>query len=85
MVHSIEFKMFHPLLNNIEQLKDNELESKINELTKKWNQAARMGNGIVCEQISVIFHSLKEEQRKRQANSLQNSHKNLNDLINVDK
>lgn len=79
--------MFHPLLENIEKLKDNELESKINELTKKWNQAARMGNGSVCSQIETIFHSLKEEQKKRQIASLSTNSKNqnLNDLINVDK
>jgi hypothetical protein len=79
--------MYNPLLDNIEKLKDNELEAKINDLTKKWGHAARMGNGSVCSQIETIFYSLKEEQRKRQATSmaLNSKNQNLNDLIKVDK
>lgn len=79
--------MFHPLLENPAVLKDADLEAKILDLTKKYHIAARMGQGVVCDQIVVILDSLKTEQLKRGQDLLKktqsNQNKNLDDLINV--
>lgn len=79
--------MFNPLLPDISKIKNEDLELKINELMKKYTIAARSGQGIVCNQISIILESYKEEQRRRYAETnkkLINQNKNLDDFINVD-
>ena len=79
--------MYHPLLDNPANLKDAELENRILDLTKKYHIAARMGQGIVCEQIITILSSLKDEQSRRGQEMIKktqsNQNKNLDDLINV--
>jgi len=79
--------MFNPLVESPANLKDAELESKILDLTKKYHVAARMGQGIVCQQIVIILDSYKDEQLRRGREMLKknqvNQDKNLDDLINV--
>jgi hypothetical protein len=80
--------MFHPLLDNPAKIKDQELENKILDLTKKYHTAASMGQGTICQQILLILEVFKEEQRKRQQIAMQDGmkkqNKDLDDLINVD-
>jgi hypothetical protein len=80
--------MFHPLLDNPAKIKDQELENKILDLTKKYHTAAGMGQGTICQQILLILEVFKEEQRKRQQAAMQDGmkkqNKDLDDLINVD-
>ena len=79
--------MFNPLLNDLTKIKNEELELKITELIKKYTIAARSGQGIVCEQITVILNAYKDEQSRRYIESNQkllNKNKNLDDFINVD-
>ncbi len=68
-------------------LKDAELENKILDLTKKYHIAARMGQGIVCDQIVTILDAYKVEQLRRGSEMLKktqsNQDKNLDDLIKV--
>lgn len=79
--------MFNPLLPDYSTLKNSELEDKINDLAKKYNSAAKFGQGSVCYQISVILDALKEEQRTRQQNLVaktqSDQNKNLDNLINI--
>ena len=66
----------HPLFGNIDDLSDNELDNKIQELSKKYFQTHNPG---VQSQISSILDVLKEEIRARRARqSLQNSQENGN-------
>lgn len=80
--------MYHPLIDNYTSLKDADLELKILDLSKKYGIAARMGQGGVCQQILVVLETYKEEQRKRQKQSLENAvkkqNKDFDDLINVE-
>lgn len=80
--------MYHPLIDNYTSLKDADLELKILDLSKKYGIAARMGQGSVCQQILVVLETYKEEQRKRQKQSLENvvkkQNKDFDDLINVE-
>jgi hypothetical protein len=80
--------MFHPLVSDLNSLKDLDIENKITELGKKWAIAARMGNGDLASQILIVLEQYKFEQQKRsfektQKVSVNNQDKNLDDLINI--
>jgi hypothetical protein len=79
--------MFHPLAENPRTLKDSDLENKIIDLSRKYHIAARMGQGAACHQIVVALDMYKEEQMRRQHESMQKTIKKqdsgLDDLINV--
>ena len=79
--------MFNPLLPDLSKIKTEDLELKITELMKKFTIAARSGQGGVCQQISVVLESYKDEQKRRyiEANKkLANQNKSFDDIINVD-
>jgi hypothetical protein len=81
--------MFNPLLPDLGKFKDQEIEDKILDLSRKYHTALRLGNGSVAQQIVLNLEAFKIEQHQRQAKSLaeiQNKQKKqgLDDLINVD-
>jgi len=80
--------MFHPLLTDLESLKDSEIESKISELSKKYSISARNGNGALCDQIIVVLESYKSEMQRRFREKVKkvevnNQEKDLDNLINI--
>ncbi len=74
----------HPLIQNLSDLKDQELESKILDLSKKYWVAR---NPDLQRQISMALDTYNEELRSRRAKALeqmyQNRDKDLDKLINV--
>ena len=78
--------MFHPTLE-LRSLSDSELESRINDVTLKINQAYRMNNRNFYEQLVAINNSLQLEleQRKMQhkKDSDSDSGSEFDNLINV--
>jgi hypothetical protein len=74
----------HPLISNLENLKDSEIDSKINDLTKKYFQSA---NPNLRQQVSLALDTYKIEQSRRQRAEWQkmvdNRDKNLDKLINI--
>ena len=81
--------MFHPLLENVSKLKDQELENKIMDLTSKYHIAMRLGQGGIAQQIVITLEAYRSEQQTRQAESIREMDKRqkkqgLSDLINVD-
>jgi len=80
--------MYHPLLEDPSKLKDNVLENKILDLTKKYSIAASMGQGQVCQHIISALDMYRAELSRRQRASLETTIKKtdrgLDDLINVD-
>ena len=80
--------MFHPLLENPSLLKDQDLENKIMDLSKKYHIAARLGQGGACHQIAMALEAYQAEQQVRQRKQMQDTIKkqngNLDDLINID-
>lgn len=80
--------MYNPLLPDISKVKDNELETKINELSKKYFIAAKMGHGAICEQINHAIDLYKQELQKRHYDNIQKvikkQDRNFDDLINVE-
>jgi hypothetical protein len=80
--------MFNPLLGDPATLKDAELESKINELTRKYTIAARTGMNAVMPQLAMALEMYKNELSKRSHEALRTTARkangNLDDLINVE-
>jgi hypothetical protein len=81
--------MFNPLLPDPTRLKDQDLESKILDLSKKYHIAMRLGNGSVAQQIILTLDTLKVEQQRRQMENMtalqqKSRDQGLDDLINVD-
>ena len=81
--------MFNPLLPDLSKIKDQDLDNKIFELTKKYYTALRLGNGGVAQQIVLNLDAFKMEQQQRRFNvtkevSRKNQDDGLDDLINVD-
>jgi glutamate synthase domain-containing protein 3 len=74
----------HPLVHDLDKLKDAELENKINELTKKYFSTH---NFDVQQQIIMVLESYKEELSKRQRSAyekmMNSRNKDLDKLIKV--
>lgn len=80
--------MYHPLVDDPRKIKDQDLENKIQELSKKYHIAARMGQGGICNQILTTLEMYKSELQRRQMENMQSlvkkQNKDLDDLINVE-
>jgi hypothetical protein len=74
----------HPLVLNLESLKNVEIESKINDLTKKYFMTS---NYDVQSQIAAVLDVYKEElstrQRAEWQKTMESRDKGLDKLINV--
>lgn len=80
--------MFNPLLPDLSNLKNEDIDNKIAELMQKYFLAAKFGQGGVCNQIGVILEAYKAEQSQRHVRATQklaNQNRNLDDYINVDR
>jgi hypothetical protein len=78
--------MFNPLLPDLSKIKNEDIDSKITELMQKYFQAAKFGQGGLCQQIGVILEVYKEEQHRRHELATRKTvqNQNLTDYINVD-
>lgn len=77
--------MFHPFEGDLSQLKDNEVEERLQELTRKYFLAARLGKPELLTQLSVFVNIYKEELAKRlRAKTQGNYDGDLDQLINVE-
>jgi hypothetical protein len=72
--------MFHPLCEDLKSLKVNELESKIQELSKKYFLSLRYNNSQMSQQILLLLNMYKEEQQKREAEMLKKTLSKTSDL-----
>ena len=76
--------MFHPLVSDLTEFKDQEIENKLIELNKKYYVAARLGSQDLLTQLSTVITIYREELAKRHAQKLKNADGDLGQLINVD-
>ena len=76
--------MFHPLVSDLTEFKDQEIENKLIELNKKYYVAARLGSQDLLTQLSTVIIMYREELGKRHALKLKNADGDLGQLINVD-
>ena len=76
--------MFHPLEGDLSTLKDQEVENKLIELTKKYHAAARLGSRDLLTQLSTFITIYRQELAKRHAEKMKSTDSDLGQLINVD-
>jgi hypothetical protein len=78
--------MFHPFQEDPKELTDTELTQKISELSKKYTQAARLGQGQLLTQLQTFVTIYRDELRRRamQPMKTNDQDKDLDQLINVD-
>ena len=56
----------HPLSDNLMDLSYEDLDKRINELTKRWHTARRMNmNQDVMHQLNIMLDSLEAEKQRR--------------------
>lgn len=55
----------HPLVGNLEELSNEDLHKKYNELLAKYNQAFRIGPTSVIPQIQMMLENYRIEMDKR--------------------
>lgn len=74
----------HPLINNLSDMKDAEIEAKISDLGKKYFMTHNVG---LQQQISIVLETYKEEMANRRRNEwqrmMENREKGLDKLINI--
>ena len=76
--------MFHPLISDLSDLKDQDVENKLIELNKKYYAASRLGSRDLLTQLSTAITIYREERSKRHAQKLKQSDGDLGQLINVE-
>ena len=77
--------MFNPLVDSFEDLSDNEVEDKVQELSRKYFLAK---NAALQAQVGAVLQMFKEEAKARRAKSLTQNNNNddnnsLDNLINI--
>ena len=77
--------MFHPLQQDLSGLTDSEIESKLQELSKKYFAAQRMGSIDLLTQVSTFVNIYRNELSKRYMTKNKGDlDRDLDQLINVD-
>ncbi len=76
--------MFHPLIGDLTEFKDQDIENRLIELNKKYHAAARLGSADLLTQLSTCITIYRDELAKRHAQKLKQADGDLGQLINVD-
>lgn len=75
----------HPLEQDLSQLKESDLEAKIQELTKKYSIVARNGNRDLLTQVHRFLIIYKTELSQRHLDRTRSDYNgDMDQLINVD-
>lgn len=74
--------MEHPLIGNIDNLTEDQLGERINELHKKLNMAARTGNGHMCNQIRMAIETFQNKYQQKLQHS-RDSKNNFDTKIDI--
>ena len=76
--------MLHPLAVDLTTLKDSEVEEKLQELTRKYFAAQRLGKPELLTQISTFVTIYKQELSRRYLDKTNSElDRDLDQLINV--
>lgn len=77
--------MFHPLQQDLSGLSDSEIESKLQELSRKYFAAQRMGSADLLTQVSTFVNIYRNElSRRYMTKNKGDLDRDLDQLINVD-
>jgi ribosomal protein L29 len=77
--------MIHPLIDDLRNLSDQELEEKAQDLQKKYFAAYRLGKPDLLTQLQNVITIYKEERFRRTQLQKQQLDSDLEQLINVDR
>jgi hypothetical protein len=67
----------HPLVNNLTDLKEEELNQKYGDLMKRFNQAARFGPASVIPQLQMLVNDYQAEMQRRGAVAMEEMRKKM--------
>lgn len=77
--------MFHPLEEDLTKYSDSEIENKLQELSRKYFAAQRMGSRDLLTQLSTFVNIYRNEMSRRYMEKNKGQLDNdLDQLINVD-
>lgn len=71
--------MEHPLINNVDELSIEELQSRINDLTRKYQWAART-NQHLAAQVAMALQTFQAKYQERQAAMQRASDQSIKDF-----
>lgn len=74
--------MEHPLIGNLEDLTEEQLSAKVNDLNRKLTIAMQSGNGHLCNQLRMAIESYQNKYQERLRASYANT-KSFSDKINI--
>ena len=77
--------MFHPLEEDLSKYTIEEVETRLTDLSRKYNTAMRFGNIQLLTQIQTFVTIYRNELSERHAQQMRETDQDLNALINVDK
>jgi hypothetical protein len=76
--------MIHPLQQDLSKFTDSEIENKLQELSKKYFAAQRMGSYELLTQLSTFVTIYRQELSGRYLKNKGQLDTDLDNLINVD-
>jgi hypothetical protein len=80
--------MFHPLLEDLQELNDQQLQDRATDIARKLTAAYRMSsNGALIQQMQLVNGQIQEEVKRRQRVELDklmsNNKKDFNNIIDI--
>jgi len=72
----------NPLIQDLRQLSDADLDAKCRDLTKKYYTVARMGNGSMAHQIFMVMDEHITERQRRQDEAYKKAQADNSDDVN---
>lgn len=77
----------HPLTPDLSTLSDEELAKKVQDLSRRLNQAWSSGNGQLLQQVQMMLEDYQEELNKRQRKMMEDLSKkagrDFDDIIDI--
>jgi hypothetical protein len=71
----------HPLISNLSNLSDDELNNKLSELNKRFVQAYRIGPAQAIPQLQMLIEDYNSELSRRNAKKMQEMEEKLQKAI----
>ena len=77
----------HPLTPDLNELSDEELTKKVQDLSRRLNQAWGSGNGQLAQQVQMMLQDYQEEHSRRQRKMMDDLSKragrDFDDIIDI--
>jgi hypothetical protein len=74
----------HPLLGNLQNLSDDDLQKKLSELNNRYMQAFRSGSSQLIPQLQMLIEDYRAELARRNAVKMQELQEKFDKMNNKD-